>query len=100
MPMPAALKSSRYRLLSWSALMPYEPMVRFVSGSVKVPKFSHLPVAGSNLRICARSEFFTHTLPSTCENVGEPKDCWVASVCHSFGTDHVWTLPVVLSSFA
>ena len=75
-------------------------MVRFVSGSVNVPKFSHAPVAGSSLRICARSEFLTQTLPSTCEKVGDANDCCVASVCHSLGTDHVWTFPVFRSSFA
>src|SRR5438105_15937468 len=75
-------------------------MFRFVCGSVNVPKFSHMFVAGSSRRICARSEFFTQTLPSTCEKVGDTNDCCVASVCHSFGTDHVCTLPVLLSSFA
>src|SRR5882672_1627404 len=99
-PMFPALKSSMYRLLLWSALIPYEPMVRFVSGSVNAPKFSHSFVAGSNLRICARSELLTQTLPSTCGKVGETKDCSVASVCHSFGTDQVCTLPVFLSNLA
>ena len=75
-------------------------MFRFVCGSVNVPKFSHMFVAGSSRRICARSEFFTQTLPSTFEKVGDTNDCCVASVCHSFGTDHVCTLPVLLSSFA
>src|SRR5882762_6658647 len=51
MPMFSALKSRRYRLLSWSSLIPEEPMVRFVCWSMNVPKFSHLFVAGSNLRI-------------------------------------------------
>src|SRR6185503_5108465 len=91
MPMLSPLKSSMYRLLLWSALMPYEPIARLVCGSVNEPKFSHALVAGVSLKICARSEFSTHTLPSTCEKVGEANDCCVASVCHSFGTDHVCT---------
>ena len=34
---------------------------------------------------CERSEFFTQTLPSTFIPATEKCDCWVASVCHSFG---------------
>src|SRR5215467_7851828 len=87
-------------LFPWSAGMPYEVMVRLLVGSLNEPKFSHLPVAGSSRRICARSEFFTHTLPSTWDASGDMKACWVASVCHSFGTDHVWNVPVFLSKRA
>src|SRR6185503_4115015 len=53
MPMLSPLKSSMYRLLLWSALMPYEPIARLVCGSVNEPKFSHALVAGVSLKICA-----------------------------------------------
>jgi len=56
-------------------------------------------VAGSNLKICARSALLTQTLPSACEKAGETKDASVASVCDSFGTDQVCTLPVFLSGW-
>ena len=75
-------------------------MVRLLLGSLNEPRFSHSPVAGSSRRICARSEFFTQTLPSTSEYVGERNACWVASVCHCCGTFQVWNFSVLLSNLA
>src|SRR5579871_1844109 len=67
-----------------------------VIGLLNEPKFSHAPVLGSSRRICARSEFFTHTLPSTSDAFGDTKACWVASVCHCCGTDQVSNVSVFL----
>src|SRR5215469_14785213 len=80
--------------------MPYDVMVLPVPGSLNEPKFSHLPLAGSSRRICAWSEFFTHTLPSTSDDTGVMKACWVASVCHSFGTAQVSNFSVLGSKRA
>src|SRR5215470_15759016 len=75
-------------------------MVLPVAGSLNEPNVSHFPVAGSSRRIWARSEFFTHTLPSTSDDTGVTNACWVASVCHSFGTDQVSNFSVLGSKRA
>ena len=62
------------------------PIGRPFDGILNEPRFSYWPVSGSSFITCERSEFFTQTLPSTFIPATEKCDCWVASVCHSFGT--------------